>query len=115
MTPKPSATSAKPKPKPTSTAPVACPNNSSSTALSMVDSGTSYAFSPSSLSVTCGGTVNITNNSTAPHTMSPTRGGFSDSGDVNPAMTAKVRFSYRGTYGFFCSIHPYMTGTVKVT
>jgi plastocyanin len=47
--------------------------------------------------------------------MSPSHGGFTDSGYVDPAMTAKVRFSYRGTYGFFCSIHPYMTGTVKVT
>jgi plastocyanin len=116
--PRSSATShptvAKTSPKPTSTAASPCPNNTSSTALAMVNSGTEYAFSPASLSVTCGGTVKITNNSTYAHTMSPSHGGFSDSGDVEPAMTASVRFSYRGTFSFFCSIHTYMTGSVKV-
>jgi plastocyanin len=81
----------------------------------MVNSGAEYAFSPASLTVTCGGTVKISNNSTAPHTMSPSHGGFTDSGDVEPTMTASVRFSYRGTFSFFCSIHPYMTGSVKAT
>jgi len=48
--------------------------------------------------------------------MSPSNGGFAGSGDVNPPNgTANVRFSYRGTYGFYCSIHPYMTGTIKVS
>jgi len=114
-TPRPSATKTSAKPTPTSTAPAACPNNTSATSLTMVNSGASYAFSPSSLSVMCGGTVHITNNSTAPHTMSPSKGGFTGTGTVDPAMTASVRFSYRGTYGFFCSIHTYMTGTVTVT
>lgn len=101
--------------KPSPTAKQACPNSTASTSLSMVDNGTSYAFSPTKLSIACGGVVHITNNSTAPHTMSPSRGGFTDSGDVEPTMTASVRFSYPGSYGFFCSIHPYMTGTVNVT
>jgi plastocyanin len=47
--------------------------------------------------------------------MTPTHGGFTGTDNVAPAMTATVRFSFRGTYGFFCSIHTYMTGTVKVT
>jgi plastocyanin len=109
-TPRPTAAS----PKPTATAAKPCADNTSSTSLAMVNSGTEYAFSPTSLTVSCGGTVKITNNSTAPHTMSPTSGGFTDSGDVEPTMTAAVRFSYRGTFSFFCSIHPYMTGSVKV-
>lgn len=108
-------TSAKPKPTSTSAGPAACANNTSSTSLAMVNSGAEYAFSPTSVTVTCGGVVHVTNNSTYDHTMSPNSGGFSDSGDVAPTMSADVRFSYRGTYGFYCSIHTYMTGTVKVT
>lgn len=82
----------------------------------MVNSGTDYAFSPTSLTVSCGGTVHITNNSTAQHNMSPSDGGFAASDDVNPPNgTTNVRFSYRGTYGFYCTIHPYMTGKVTVT
>jgi plastocyanin len=118
-TPRPTATShptvMKTSAKPTATAATACPNNTSSTSLAMVNSGTEYAFSPASLTVTCGGTVKIANNSTAPHTMSPSHGGFADSGNVDPTMTASVRFSYRGTFSFFCNIHSYMTGSVTVT
>jgi plastocyanin len=47
--------------------------------------------------------------------MSPAHGGFTDSGDLEPTMGTSVRFSYRGTFSFFCSIHTYMTGAVKVT
>jgi len=81
----------------------------------MVDSGTSYAFSPTSVTVDCGGIVKVTNNSTNTHNMSPSHGGFTGTSNLAPTMTANVRFSYRGTYGFYCSIHPYMTGSVTVT
>ncbi|MDQ1686450.1 MAG: Cupredoxin-like domain [Frankiaceae bacterium] len=81
----------------------------------MIDSGASYAFAPTSVTVSCGGTVKVTNNSTNEHTMTPNKGGFTGTSSLAPTMSATVRFSYRGTYGFYCSIHPYMTGTVKVT
>jgi plastocyanin len=74
-----------------------------------------YSFSPKSLAVTCGGTVKITNNTAYVHTMSPTSGGFTDSGDVGAGLMATVRFSYRGTFGFYCGYHPNMNGTVKVS
>lgn len=73
-----------------------------------------YAFSPKSVTVTCGGIVKATNNTLADHTMSPAHGGFTRS-DVGSGMTASIRFSYRGTYGFYCSFHSNMTGTVNVT
>lgn len=95
-----------------------CPASSSSARLTTVDdpsSPGSYAFSPTSLTVSCGGTLVLTNRSTAPHNVSPKAGGFTASGDVTPGGNASVRFSYRGTFGFYCSIHPYMTGTVHVT
>jgi len=74
-----------------------------------------YAFSPASVSVACGGTVKVTNNTLTDHTMSPAHGGFSDSGDVPAGSMATVRFSYRGTFSFFCTYHSNMTGSVKVT
>jgi plastocyanin len=59
--------------------------------------------------------VALSNVSTAAHTFTPVHGGFKDSGIVNSGQKATVRMSFAGTYKFMCSIHPYMTGTVRVT
>lgn len=74
-----------------------------------------YTFAPSSVSVRCGGTVSVTNDTTTTHTFSPTSGGFADTGNMSSHSSRTVRFSYRGTYGFICRIHTYMKGTVHVT
>lgn len=74
-----------------------------------------YRFSSSSITVTCGGSVALTNNSDTTHTFSPTRGGFADTGNIDRGKKRSVRMSYRGTYGFMCMIHNYMKGTVHVT
>ncbi len=119
MSSNPAVAATSTKPKPTSTAPTACANNSSVASLAMVNDPTGspypYAFSPKSVTVTCGGVVKVTNNTAYVHTVSPTHGGFADSGDVNATMSASVRFSYPGTYGFYCVYHSNMTGTVTVT
>jgi len=74
-----------------------------------------YKFSSSSVSIACGGKVVITNNSSGTHTFSPTHGGFKDSGNMNPSSTVSVSFFFKGSYGFICSYHSWMTGTVHVT
>lgn len=74
-----------------------------------------YRFSSSSISIGCGGHVTITNNSQADHTFSPTQGGFADTGDMPAGAKASVSFRYRGSYGFYCAYHPWMTGKVTVT
>lgn len=81
----------------------------------MVNTGASYAFSPQNVTVACGGVVAITNNSTAPHNVTPSHGGFAGSGDIEPTMGGSVRMSYRGTFSFYCTIHSYMTGKITVS
>ena len=74
-----------------------------------------YTFAPTSVTVKCGGSVTVTNNTVSTHTFSPTNGGFTSTGDMSSHASRTVRFSYRGNYGFMCQIHTYMTGTVHVT
>ncbi|MDQ1694939.1 MAG: Cupredoxin-like domain [Frankiaceae bacterium] len=74
-----------------------------------------YRFSSPSITVRCGGSVELTNNSTATHTFAPEQGGFAASGNIAPGDSDSVRFFYRGAFGFMCSLHPWMKGTVRVT
>jgi plastocyanin len=74
-----------------------------------------YRFSSASISVRCGGSVELTNNSTATHTFSAEDGGFTSTGSISPGDSEAVTFFYRGDFGFVCSIHPWMKGTVRVT
>lgn len=76
---------------------------------------TPYKYSSSSVSIVCGGSVKLTNNSSAAHTFTPKSGGFKDSGNINAGTSTAVRFFYKGSYGFVCSYHAWMTGTVHVT
>ena len=59
--------------------------------------------------------MKLTNNSAAAHTFSPAGGGFKDSGNINAGASTSVRFFYKGNYGFVCSYHSWMKGTVHVT
>jgi plastocyanin len=74
-----------------------------------------YQFSPSTLAIGCGDSVTVTNNTTAPHTWSPTSGGFTGSGTMGPTAMYSYTFRSKGTFGFVCSIHSYMTGSVTVS
>jgi plastocyanin len=74
-----------------------------------------YKFSSSNVSIACGGAVKLTNNSATTHTFSPTSGGFKNSGDINAGAATTVRFFYKGSYGFVCAYHSWMTGTIHVT
>jgi plastocyanin len=118
--PRPTHTTS-PKPKPTrSRSPQPCAKQpTAKTAVSMesnpADPTQPYGFSPTSISVRCGGSVAIKNNTAVTHNFSPQHGGFSGSGNVPGGGTDSVTFFYKGAYGFMCTIHTYMTGTVHVT
>lgn len=114
----PSQSSTAPKPTHSSTSTGgACANNSSTAALAVNNDLTAtpfpYAFSPSTISVKCGGTVKITNNTSTTHTMTPNNGGFSDTQIGSGSVS--VRMSYKGTFSFYCAYHSNMTGKVTVT
>jgi plastocyanin len=71
-----------------------------------------FTFQPAALTVKVGTTVTWTNHDDIPHTVvSP--GKFR-----SKAMDTDDKFSFTftaaGDYTYFCSLHPHMTGTIKV-
>jgi len=72
-----------------------------------------FSFKPKKLTVPVGTTVTWTNHDDVPHTVVSTKKRF-----ASPALDTDQRFSYRftarGTYPYYCSVHPMMTGTVVV-
>src|SRR5579862_6780393 len=72
-----------------------------------------FSFGPAMLSVAAGTTVNWTNRDDIPHNVVSTDGVFK-----SKVMDTDEKFSYTfakpGTYSYFCSIHPKMTGKVVV-
>ena len=76
------------------------------------------SFQPAQTHVAVGGTVIWTNQDGVPHTVTSgvgsTADGVFDSGNIDSGGTFTFTFTDPGTYEYFCSIHPMMTGTVIV-
>jgi plastocyanin len=72
-----------------------------------------FVFGPQTVTVPIGTTVTWTNHDDIPHTSVSTEGVFK-----SKVMDTDDKFSYTftkaGTYPYFCSIHPKMTGSVIV-
>jgi plastocyanin len=72
-----------------------------------------FIFGPQTVTVPAGTTVTWTNSDDIPHTAVSTDGVFK-----SKVMDTDEKFSYTftkaGTYPYYCSIHPKMTGTVVV-
>ncbi len=72
------------------------------------------AFNPSVISVTAGTTITWTNKDAISHTVTSDTGLF-NSNTLSSNGTYSYKFSTAGTYPYHCSIHTYMTATVKVS
>ena len=72
-----------------------------------------FSFAPQTLTVPVGATVTWTNRDDIPHTVVSTDGVFKST-----VRDTDEKFSYTfakaGTYSYYCSIHPKMTGKVVV-
>ena len=72
-----------------------------------------FSFGPGTLTVAVGTTVTWTNRDDIPHTVVSTDGVFK-----SKVLDTDEKFSYTfakpGTFPYFCSIHPKMTGKVVV-
>lgn len=72
-----------------------------------------FSFDPQTLTVAVGTTVVWTNSDDIPHTVVSTDGVFK-----SKVRDTDEKFSYTftkpGTYPYFCSVHPKMTGKVVV-
>jgi len=74
-----------------------------------------FAFGPATLTVPVGTTVTWTNHDDEPHTVVNDGNPRSfKSGALDTGDTFAFKFDKPGTYKYFCSIHPHMTGVVVV-
>jgi len=72
-----------------------------------------FSFGPQTLTVPVGAKVTWTNRDDIPHTSVSTDGVFK-SKVMDTDETFSYTFTKAGTYPYFCSIHPKMTGQVVV-
>lgn len=72
-----------------------------------------FSFGPETLTVSVGTTVIWTNRDDIPHTVVSTEGVFK-SKVRDTDETFSYTFSKAGTYPYYCSVHPKMTGKIVV-
>jgi plastocyanin len=70
-------------------------------------------FSPASVSIAVGDTVTWRNTGQAPHNATADDGSFKTP-TINNGQSASHTFAQAGTFSYVCTIHPNMTGTVRV-
>jgi plastocyanin len=71
-----------------------------------------FTFSPAELTVKVGTTVTWTNHDDIPHTVVSAGKFRSKAMDTDNSFS--FTFTDAGEYKYFCSLHPHMTGTIKV-
>lgn len=112
--PRPTAT---PRPTPTPTkvpspTPTATPKPKT-VVVDIVD----FGFSPASVTIRAGDTIEWDNTGSATHTSTSDSGDplSWDSGPLNSGQTFSFTFTKSGTYTYHCSFHAFMKGTIIVT
>src|SRR5580698_53792 len=71
-----------------------------------------FTFAPSQLTVKVGTTVTWKNHDDIPHTVVSAGKFRSKAMDTDDSYS--FTFTAAGDYTYFCSLHPHMTGTIKV-
>lgn len=74
----------------------------------------SFAFSPSSLTISAGDSVRFTNLDEASHTATFADNG-PDTGRLRQGEVGTLTFATPGTYAYHCAFHGNMQGTISVT
>ena len=113
-TPRPTPTAtATPRPTPTATS---APPTPTSTPKTVVIQISGFAFSPSSVTIHVGDTVEWENMDSVNHTTTSDNGDPAswDSGALANGATFSFTFTKAGVYAYHCAIHPSMTGTITV-
>jgi plastocyanin len=71
-----------------------------------------FTFAPAELTVKVGATVTWTNHDDIPHTV--VSAGKFRSKTMDTDNSFSFTFTAAGDYKYFCSLHPHMTGMIKV-
>ncbi|HLW73886.1 MAG TPA: cupredoxin family copper-binding protein [Gammaproteobacteria bacterium] len=74
-----------------------------------------YKFDPATLTVPAGTTVTWANHDEVPHTVASSDKRFTSSGALDTGDSYSYKFTTPGTYGYYCTLHPFMTGKIVVT
>lgn len=72
-----------------------------------------FAYVPATVTIQTGGKVTWINRDSEEHTATLDDGSF-DTGDLAEGKLGSRSFKEAGTFGYYCEIHPEMTGTVEV-
>ena len=94
------------------TSPAAVGTKARKAASASVNAG-DFFFSSASVTIAVGDTVTWHNSGQAPHNATGNNGTFS-TGTIEPGSSASHTFNSAGTFSYICTIHPNMTGTVRV-
>src|SRR5438270_29381 len=73
-----------------------------------------FAFNPQTLTVKAGEKVTWINRDEEPHTIVSVEKQFKKSSALDTDQEFTVTLGAPGTYTYFCSVHPKMTGTIVV-
>ena len=72
-----------------------------------------YKYNPSIISIPRGATVTWLNDDKADHTATDKNSAW-DSTIIHSEESQALQFNTPGTYSYYCTIHPYMTGTLTI-
>jgi plastocyanin len=92
-------------------------NSPSSSASSHGSTGVTisdFKFKPNPLTVKSGAGVNVTNDDSAPHTVTADDGHSFDTGTLDQGSSKTISVTKPGTYPYHCSIHAFMHGKLIV-
>ena len=89
------------------------PQNSQAAANAVAVKIDNFSFGPQAITVSPGTKITWTNRDDIPHTVVSTEGVFK-SKVMDTDESFSFTFDKPGTYPYFCSVHPKMTGTVVV-
>jgi plastocyanin len=73
-----------------------------------------FSFSPKTFTVPAGAAVTWTNHDNVPHVVTSADDQFKKSPVLKTGQRFSNTFATAGTYSYFCSIHPKMTGKIIV-
>jgi plastocyanin len=71
-------------------------------------------YSPETIEITKGETVEWDNKDLTPHTVTSQSGGEFDSGSIEADVSWSHTFGQAGTFPYYCTFHPEMKGTIVV-
>ena len=98
----------------TASAPASSPAPASSSGTGSTIAISDFKFSPATLTVRPGARINVTNEDSAPHTVTADDGQSFDSGTLQQGASKTITAPRTGRYPFHCTVHPFMKGQLVV-